>query len=240
MLGLYQARLSDVDDLLVAVVGDIDRAAVADLAARYIGTLPAGADDTFTDHNPGFPAGVQRITVPVVADSGPEGLDIVFSAQTALTTRNLVLADVASAVIDDLLVGRVREELGDTYSVGSSISPDDATGHWTARIGATGPSDGLEASHTAIIETVAELIADGPADRDLQQAISVTRDNYVLESNSLILDPLLRRHHADDSNVGTPAQRRAVLDEITAAEVQEHIALWFNLDNRIEVFRSEQ
>ena len=240
LLGLYQARLSDVDDLLVAVVGDIDRATVADLAARYIGTLPAGADDTFTDHNPGFPSGVEPITIPVEADSGSAGLDMVFGASTTLTTRNLVLADVASAVIDDLLVGRVREELGDTYSVGSSISPDDATGNWTARISATGPSEGLEASHAAIIETVSELIADGPTDRDLQQAISVTRDNYVLESNSLILNPLLRRHHADDNNVGMPEQRRAVLEQITAAEVQEHIALWFNLDNRIEVFRSEQ
>ncbi|MCY3586976.1 MAG: insulinase family protein [Acidimicrobiaceae bacterium] len=240
LLGLYQARLSDVDDLLVAVVGDIDRAAVADLAARYIGTLPAGPDDTFTDHNPGFPAEVQRITIPVEADSGAAGLDIVFGAPTELTTRNLVLADVASAVIDDLLIGRVREQLGDTYSVGASVSPDDATGRWTARISATGPSEGLEASHAAIIETVAELIANGPTDRDLQQAISVTRDNYVLESNSAIINPLLRRHHADDGNVGTPEQRRAVLEQITAVEVQEHIALWFNLDNRIEVFRSEQ
>ncbi|MXZ16449.1 MAG: hypothetical protein F4Y76_13205 [Acidimicrobiales bacterium] len=240
LLGLYRARLSDVDDLLVAVVGDIDRATVADLAARYIGTLPVGADDTFTDHNLGFPAGVQRITIPVEADSGSAGLDIVYGAETALTTEALVLADVTSAVIDDLLVGRVREELGDTYSVGASVSPDDATGRWTARISATGPSEGLDASHAAITETLAGLIANGPADRDLQQAISVTRDNYVLESNSLILNPLLRRHYVDDSNVGTPAQRRAVLEQITAADVQEHIALWFNLANRIEVFRSEQ
>lgn len=240
LLDLYQARLSDVDDLLVAVVGDIDRATVADLAARYIGTLPAGADDTFTDHNPGFPSGVQRITIPVDADSGAAGLDLVFGAETTLTTEALVLSDVATAVINDLLDGRVREQLGDTYSVGSSVSPDDATGKWTARISATGPSDGLETSHATIVEILTELIADGPADRDLQQAIAVVRDNYVLESNSLIINPLLLRHHADDSNVGTPAQRRAVLEQITAAEVQEHIALWFNLDNRIEVFRSEQ
>lgn len=240
LLGLYVERLSDVDDLLVAVVGDIDRAAVADLAARYIGTLPAGADDSYTDHNPGFPSGVQRITIPVEADSGAAGFDMMFGAPTTLTTKTLVLADVASAVIDHLLDGHVREELGDTYSIGASVSPDAATGKWTARISATGPSDGLETSSAAITETVAELIANGPADRDLQQAISVTRDNYVLVSNSLIVDPLLRRLHADDDNVGTPAQRRAVLEEITAADVQEHVALWFNLDNRIEVFRSEQ
>ncbi len=242
LLGLYQARLSDVDDLTVVVVGDIDQATAADLAARYIGTLPAGPADTFVDHDPGFPAGVQRITIPVEADSGAAGLDIVFgaqTAQTAVTTESLVLADVAAAIIDDLLVGRVREELGDTYSVGSSVAPDDATGRWTARISATGPSDGLETSHATILEILTELIADGPTDRDLQQAISVTRDNYVLESNAVIIDPLLRRRYADGDDVATPAQRRAALSEVTAADVQEHIALWFGLDNRIEVFRSE-
>ena len=239
LLSLYQARFSDVDDLVVVVVGDIDRVTVADLAARYIGTLPPGPGDTFTDHNPGFPSGVQRITIPVEAASGATGLDIVFGADTALTTQALVLGDVTAAVIRDLLIGRVREQLGDTYSVSVSVSPDDATGHWTARVSASGPSDGLETSHAAITETLSALIANGPNDRDLQQAISVTRDNYVLESNSLIINPLLRRQHADDNNIGTPAQRRAVLDEITAADVQEHIALWFNLDNRIEVFRSE-
>ena len=240
LLGLYQARLSDVDDLVVVVVGDIDQATVADLATRYIGTLPAGQDDTFVDHNPGFPAGIQRITIPVEADSGSTGLEIVFGAETALTTRTLVLADVASTVIDDLLVGQVREELGDTYSVYSSVAPEDATDRWTARISATGPSDGLTTSHAAILEILTELIENGPTETDLQQAIAVTRDNYVLESNSAIINPLLRRRHADNDDVATPAQLRAVLEEVTAADVRDLVALLFNIDNRIEVFRTAE
>ena len=66
------------------------------------------------------------------------------------------------------------------------------------------------------------------------------QDNYVLESNSLILNPLLARLHLDDENVGTPAQRRAALQQVTAADVRQHIALFFDLDNRIEVFRSAE
>ena len=240
LLGLYQARLSGVDDLMVAVVGDIGAETVADLAARYIGTLPSGAADTFVDHNPGFPSGVRRITIPVDADAGAAGLDIVFGAQTTLSAKTLVLGDVTAAVINDLLDGRVREELGDTYSVNSSVSPDDATGKWTARISATGPSDGLETSHAAIVEILTDLIANGPTDRDLQQALSVTRNDYAVDSNASIINALLSRLHVEDADVATPDRRRAALDAVTAADVQEHIALWFNLDNRIEVFRSAE
>ena len=240
LLGLYEARLGDVDDLVVAVVGDIDRATVADLAARYIGTLPSGDSDTFMNHRLGFPSDVQRITIAVDADAGAAGFAVMFGAEAPITTKSLVIADVTAAVINDLLTVRVREELGDAYAVGASVSPNDAVGTWEARISSTGASEGLEAGHAQVIEVLAELIADGPTERDLAQALAVVRDNYVLESNSLIINPLLRRHHLDDADVGTPAQRRQALNEVTDADVQQYAALLFNLDNRIEVFRTAE
>ncbi|WP_420625440.1 M16 family metallopeptidase [Candidatus Poriferisodalis sp.] len=240
LLGLYETRLSDVDDLVVAVVGDIDRATVADLAARYIGTLPSGASDTFVNHRPGFPSGVKRITIAVDADAGAAGFDVMFGAEAPISTESLVIADVTAAVINDLLTVRVREEIGDAYAVGASVSPNDAVGTWEAQISSTGASEGLEAGHAEVIEILNELIADGPTERDLAQAIAVVRDNYVLESNSLIINPLLRRHHLDDADVGTPAQRRQALNEVTADDVQQYAALLFNLDNRIEVFRTSE
>ena len=237
LLSLYEARLSDVDDLVVVVVGDIDRATVADLAARYIGTLPAGAADTFVDHRPGFPSGVQRIPITVSADAGAAGFDVMFGATAPISVTSLVVADVAAAVVNDLLTVRVREELGDAYAVGASIAPNNAVGSWEARISSSGASEGLDAGHAQIIAILAELIADGPAERDLAQAIAVVRDDYALESNTLILDPLLSRRHLDDADVATPARRLAAVDDVTAADVQQFIALVFDLDNRIEVFR---
>ena len=240
LLGLYDARLANVDDLMVVVVGDIDRDTVKNLAARYIGSLPQGVSDTFVNRQPPFPSGVQRIDIAVDADAGASGFDIVFGAELPITVESIVVADVAESILDDLLVGGVREQLGDAYSVSPSISANEATGTWSSRITSTGASEGLEQGHARILEIITELIADGPTERDLQQAISVLQDNYVLESNSLILNPLLARLHLDDENVGTPAQRRAALQQVTAADVRQHIALFFDLDNRIEVFRSAE
>ena len=240
LLGLYNARLSDVDDLMVVVVGDIDRDTVKNLAARYIGSLPQGVSDTFVDRQPPFPSGVQRIDIGVDADAGASGFDVLFGAELPITTKSLVIADVAKSILDDLLVTRVREELGDAYSVYPLISANEATGTWNSSISSTGASEGLEQGHARILEIISELVADGPTERDLQQAISVLQDDYVLESNSLILNPLLARLHLDDANVGTPSQRRAALQEVTAEDVRRHIALFFDLDNRIEVFRSAE
>lgn len=238
--GLYNARLGEVDDLMVVVVGDTDRDTVAGLAARYIGTLPAGEPDTYVNRQPSFPTGIERITIPVDADAGASGFDVLFGAELAISSESLVIADVASSILNDLLIGRVREELGDAYSVYPSITPNEATGTWIARISSTGASEGLERGHAQVLTVLTELITEGPTPRDLEQAISVLSDDYLLESNSLILNPLLGRLHLDDDNVGTPSQRRAALGNVTAEQVQQHIELFFDLDNRIEVFRSAE
>ncbi len=240
LLGLYQARLSDVDDLMVVVVGDIDRSAVADLVARYIGSLPAGASDTFENRRPGFPSGVRTIKVPIEADSGTAGFDILFGATAPVNTASSVIAEVAQAVLNDLLTVRVREELGDTYSVVARVTPNATLGTWQGRILSSGAPAGLNTGHSEIMEILRELIANGPTQRDLAQAIAVVGDNYALVSNPQIVNSLRSRHHLDDADIATPARRRAALPNVTGADVQQFIALLFDPDNRVEVFRAAE
>lgn len=237
LLELYEKRLGDVDDLVVVVVGDVDRETVAELATRYVGTLPSGTSDSFVDHNPGFPAGIQRITIPVAADSGETGLHIALGGNMPVTVESLVAGDVTENLINDLLDVTVREGLGETYSIGSSISPAIQTGAWEVVIQATGAADVLEESLATIIAVIEDLRANGPTETDLAQAISVARDDYQLDSNSEIVAPLLRRRHLGDA-FGTPEQRLQVLGQITAADVQQFMSVVVNSGNRIEVFRT--
>ena len=237
LLELYTMRLGDVDDLVVVVVGDVDRQSVAELATRYIGTLPSGASDSFVDHNPGFPAGIQRITIPVAADSGETGLNVAFGANLPVTVESLVAGDVAENLINDLLVATVREGLGETYSIGVSISPTIQTGAWEVVVQATGAAEVLEESLATIIAVIEELSVNGPTGSDLAQAISVARDDYQLDSNGEIIAPLLRRRHLGDA-LGSPEQRLQALSEITASDIQQFVSVVVNTDNRIEVFRT--
>ena len=238
LLELYEMRLGDIDDLVVVVVGDTDRQTVADLASRYVGTLPAGAPDTYVDRNPGFPTGIERITVSVDADSGETGLSVVMGARTPVTARSLVVADVAENLIDDLLVVAVREELGETYAIGLSVTPQIQTGTWEVVIQASGAAGTLEQSLATTIEVIEDLAANGPTDTDLAQAISVAHTDYQLDANGEIIGPLLRRRHLGDAPSGTPEQRLEILDTLTAAEIQQFVSLVFDLDNRVEVLRT--
>lgn len=237
LLELYEARLGDVDDLTVVLVGDVDRETVADLAARYIGTLPAGEPDQHQNHNPGFPHGVQRLSVTVDPDSGGTGLYMYFGAAVPVTVETLVYGEIVDTLLDDLLVTGVREGLGETYAAAAFVTPYIEVGLWESYFSATGPSDSLEQINDLIVGTVAELAADGPTEDDLAQAVSVLRDNYRLDANGEIISPLLRRRHLDDALVATPAQRLAVLDRVSADDVARYVSLFFDLDNRIEMFR---
>ena len=237
LLNLYEMRLGDVDDLVIAVVGDVDRQTVAELATRYIATLPSGAADSFVDHNPGFPPGIQRITIPVAAGSGETGLNVALGAKLPVTVESLVTRDIAQSIINDLLIGAVREGLGETYSIRISTTAIVETGAWETIIRASGAADVLEESLATIIAVIQELSANGPSDADLAEAISVARDNYQLDNNNEIIIPLLRRRHLGDA-AGTPEQNLQALEGITAAGVQQFVAQVVNLDNRIEVLRT--
>lgn len=237
LLELYEARFSDVDDLMVVIVGDIDRETVASLAIRYIGTLPAGEPDRHVNHDPGFPQGIQRIAIPMdPEDHWKSVLRVWFDADVPITGRTMVIADLMSTLLDRVLEDAVREELGEAKTVGASLWPLIEVGTWDTSIGANVPSESFEQAKSTIIETVAELAGKGFAESDLARAKSKLRDRYQLSINSEIIEPLLRRRHLDDALVGTPEQRLAILDEIAAADIQHYLPLFFDPDNRIELY----
>ena len=158
-----------------------------------------------------------------------------FGTRVPVTVESLVTANVARNLIDDLLVGAVREELGETYSVSVSITPNIQVGTWEIVIEATGAPETLERSLATIIDVIEELIANGPTDTDLAQAKAVARDNYQLDNNNEIIGPLLQRRHLNDAPIGTPSQRLQALSEITAAGIQQLVTQLVDVNNRIEV-----
>ena len=113
--------------------------------------------------------------------------------------------------MDDLLDGAVREDLGETYSIGVSITPYIQVGTWEIVIEATGAAETLDQSLATIIDVIEELTANGPTDTDFAQAKAVARDDYQLDNNDEIIGPLLRRRHLHDALVGTPSQRLQAL-----------------------------
>ena len=238
LLSLYQRRLGDVDDMVVAVVGDIDAATVERLARHYIGTLPAGADDTYADRRPPGPDGVVRRQV-VVSEGMSAVLEIYHEAEGPVTPPASANADVLRVILRDRLVRLVREELGATYVTSVSLdhvfTPRPAL---LSEILLTSDPDRLEEIHSTTLSILGDMVADGPSPEELQQAKAVVEVDYGNVANATLLGVLSSRVHLDDDGLLTPERLLEELEKVTATTVQALAADLYGKDDRIEIVRA--
>ena len=117
LLSMYQSRLGSVDDLVVAVVGDIDTSVIEGLARRYIGTLPAGETDTYINRRPPMTEDVVLRQV-TVGEGESAVLEIYHEAELEVTPLRVVAADILGVAMSERVFLVIREELGASYVAG--------------------------------------------------------------------------------------------------------------------------
>ena len=237
LLDLYQRRLGDVDDLLVAVVGDVDAEVVERLARHYIGTLPAGEADTYVDRHRPFPEGVTRREIPV----GPETsavLEISHEAEVPVTPAVRVNAHMLRVLLDERLFQQVREELGSSYVAYSTISPTLIPRPTIySEIVVTADAARLEEAHATVLSILADLVANGPTPEEIQQARAVAAADYDKVTNASLLSLLAARLHTSDDDLLTTGRSAEELGEVTAATLQALAAALYDTEDRIEIVR---
>ncbi len=237
LLDRYLARLGDVDDLLVAVAGDIDRETVAEMARRYVGTLPAGEADTFVNRRSAEPAGVVRRDVVLPPDTQSTGVEIHFEAPRAELT---VALDVTMAALNSILNARldaqVREDIGATYSASSRVSailaPEPGV---SGRVVTSGDPQYIDQIQVTIFEILADLASNGPTLDEWAEALAVLNSEYTHEGNSDYLNAILRRAYAPDTELPT---RKRLFEEVANLEigdVQALAAALFDVEQHIDI-----
>ena len=237
LLDLYQRRLGDVDDLLVAVVGDVDAEVVERLARHYIGTLPAGEADTFVDRHRPFPEGVTRRDIP----EGPETsatLEIRHEAELPVTPSTRVNAHLLRIILDERLLKEVREELGASYVAAVAISSSQLPRPTVySRVVITVDAEYVEEAHTTALSILADLASNGPTPEELQQARAVAAADYDKVTNSSLLSVLTSRLYTGDDELLTTQRSEDELGNVTAATLQALAADLYDTENRIEIVR---
>jgi len=237
LLDRYLARLGDVDDLLVAVVGDIDRQTVAALARQYIGTLPAGEADTFVDRRSAEPAGVVRREVTLPPDTQSTGVEIYFEAPRDDVNVALDVAAAAlNSILDARLVAQVREDIGATYSAGSRVSPVlTPEPGVSGLIVASGDPQYIDQIQVTIFEILADLAVNGPTLDEWAEALAVLNAEYTHEGNADYINAVLRRAYAPDTELPTTKRLFEEVADLEIGDVQALAAALFDLDQRIEI-----
>lgn len=233
-------RLSS-GEIEVSIVGDMPRARAAELAAIYIGSLPAR--DRVTPSTLAGLRDMDRRDGPVVVDEtirslaptsfvfggfyGPDGSDV-----DATSTMSL-----AAQILRSRMVQELREERGLVYSIGTSSVPSEAYPGF-GRFFAASPADPAKADELAgaIHEMFGAFAAEGPTDEELETAklqLANILDEQMKEPSywTRRLSDMTYRGRSLTDVVEAPDR----LQTYSAGEVREAFASFYRPENRFTI-----
>ena len=237
LLSMYERRLGDVDDLVVAIAGDIDVSEIERLARHYLGTLPAGESDTFVNRRPAMPEDVVRREVTV--DQGESAiLELYYEAAGPVTPLGSVVADVLEAGLSERVFLAIREGLGASYTAGASVSSTFAPEPgYASDVFVTLDPARFDEVHAAVLAIIDNVAANGLGADEFAPAVAVVASNYSHVTNSDLLGALVARLHADDDDLLTSTRRQEELERVSPADVQSLAAALYGEGGRIEIAR---
>ena len=233
---LYQDVYGDASNFVFVFVGDFETDTVVDLASTYIGTLPGtGQSGEFVDNQPLPPRSVQVETVRAgVGEQGQIGMFFTNPYEADLNDR--LTARLVELILSSRLRERIREELSATYSIQASVDLQrDPDAFAEASIMSTGDPAGLDQIADEVLSEIADLQRFGPTPAEFSTAVEQLRDEMELIDNRILADGLATAFLYPDQPVDHLADRYFVIDDLTAAGVQEMIQAVFDLRQRIEV-----
>ena len=238
LLTLYSDRFVGVDDLVVALTGNVSNSRVRELAKSYIGTLPTRTPDSGVDRRPLHPEGPTRmeVTADTLAESG---LEYHFELPIDLTPELVATSDVLTAILNEHLVQWVREDLGQTYSVYIWSVPQYRPVPWLyAYISATGPGDAMPAIEQRIDDVIRQLAAEGPSISDLEQAISIVANDAHFGGRLFPPYLLLMREAIGHDNVPWARSIEDEVGDVSTADVRDLARRLLDSSRRIEIVRA--
>ena len=235
-LEIYKARLGKVDDLAVAIVGDIDRSTVADLAARYLGSLQAGEADTWVDLGYELPTGQQSASVELSEGAANGGMFVFHARPTELTAKNRVTANLLQGVINNRIIERIREELGASYGGSASISfrrePELSIRSFMS---ISGDPTRLDEIRSVLMEELQAIATSGVTADQFEQAHNVIRSDWNFFNNSGLANVDLDAIRFADEDRLTIDNRQDLLSAATRADVRALAAHLYGAGYWLEV-----
>jgi zinc protease len=214
-LKAYAHNVLARDHLKIAVVGDIDAAAVKTMLDRVFGGLPAKADltpvATATPQGLGREIAVSLDVPQTVVEFGGAGIARKDPDFMAAYIVNHILG---GGSFSSRLYQEVREKRGLAYSVSDGLLWLD---HAALFLGATATRADRSAETVSLIEKeIRRLAADGPTAEELAKAKAYLNASFVLNlDTSSKIAALLVQLQRDDLGIDYMARRPAMIGAVT-------------------------
>ncbi|MFT5203085.1 MAG: zinc protease, partial [Candidatus Aldehydirespiratoraceae bacterium] len=233
---LFAGRFGAIDELHVAIVGDIAADRARDLVARYFGTLPTRPADTWQDLGIEIPTTAVSGEVELTdgtADGGLSRFDWIIGDPTV---EQEVTGVVLATIITNRITETIREELGASYGGLASISVDrEGPGTLGAFIQVDGDPARLGEIRDALDTILADLVDTGPTADEFDRAISVTVNDYNFVTDQLFLVGNIATTRHPDADVLFDTNRGPILLGLTAGDVRALAAALFADAATVEV-----
>ena len=238
LLERYKQRFAAVDDLVVVVVGDVDRDTVERMAQTYVGTLPAGEPDTYVNRRPPAPAQAVRQEVELGPDSQATDLELRHEVLIGIDPDVEVALNVLDVILDARLINDVREDIGATYSVSvslsSSFTPEPRI---LSTLSASGAPERMDQIETEIFRILADVTDGNVGADEFDGAVEVVRSNYSKPANPGLIRPLALRAYVPDDQLPTPARLLAGLQQLEREDVLKLAAAIYDPDRYISIVK---
>jgi zinc protease len=230
MMAFYKDRFANAADFRFFMVGAFKVDEAVPLIARYVGTLPSKgqATSTFNDIGVRFPEGTQRVKVEQGQD--PKAQTVMsFYADPPPDPVEQETINAATTVLDIVLRDVLREDLGQTYTVGVNLAqqlPQRGSGHIQVRFGAA--PENIESMTTRVLQEIKKLQATAPSADLTNRAKESAKRTY--ETSLKQNDYWLRRLQTITMLGGNPAEivtRATRIDGVTPQALQDVFKKYF-------------
>jgi zinc protease len=231
-LDIYTQRLGKVDDLIVAIAGDVDSATVKELAEAYLGSLPAGEADTWADVRPDPVAEVIRRDIVAGSGTATGTVVVLYPSLFDVDASTRVELRVFEQIFNGRLLDVVREELGASYGgravTEAVVSPREGVDVLLfANIDPSRSDEILD----VILAEANDLATGGPTAEELERARSVIQADYDLVNNPQLIQMMLT---PPEEEILTYDRRAALLANVTADRIQALAATILPAEVRVE------
>ncbi len=234
---VFEDRFGDASDFSFSIAGDIDVDVAVDLAARYLGTLPAtGRVESPDVAEPPPPPGI--VVEDVTAGAGARGnVSLLFTAPAAADRRVELLGDVVEQVVTNRLTDTIREELGESYSPFGVVElTEGAAPDAELYVSVSTDPDQLEVVSAAVLAELDDLRIAGPTDAEVAAASAAVQRDAELISNPQVNDEVLRELTGEPGgSFAELASLAAIAASITGDEVATALGDWITTDRYIEI-----
>jgi zinc protease len=222
-LQVIKSMLSNPGDYTLAFVGDINMDTFLPLLNKYIGSLKKGQSVEFKqDPTIEVKKGAINETFTTTMVEPQLWTFVCVTGQTPYTVKNRIVSDMASQIMSNRLLKKIREEMGATYSI-QAVNDFNRTAIMNNMIQIPFPMK-PEAKDEALaaIDTIIKEMAENVTDDELSpiKEFMVKESKEKMENNeswagAMAFTPL--------NNVDTFTGRIEVINSITVADIQEFI-----------------